>query len=160
MVRLTPIAEQEYDAFYEYVIHDYADGLIRAGNARPDLAVEVSKQQCQPVLSNRLASPNQFFYLVRRDTPSAEHVGYLWWGIREQYGIRTAMLYFIGILEPYRRRGYATRVLRLLEKQTQDAGLDEIRLYVFGHNAPARSLYEQAGYTVVSATMTHKSAQP
>ena len=81
------------------------------------------------------------------------HVGYLWWGIREQHGIRVAMLYFIGIFEPYRRRGYATQTLRLLEEQVRGAGLDDIRLYVFGHNTRAWALYEKMGYEVVSTTM-------
>lgn len=153
MIRLTPMREEEYGAFYEYMILDYAEGLIRAGNALADVAVQVSKQQCAPVLTNALASPNQFFYLLHGDLPEATHVGYLWWGIREQYGIRTAVLYFIGVLQPYRRRGYATQALRLLEREVREQGLAEIRLYVFGHNTRARVLYEKVGYAPVSLTM-------
>jgi ribosomal protein S18 acetylase RimI-like enzyme len=158
MIQLTPMTEGEYDAFYEFVILDYADGLIRAGNAHPSIAVQLSQQQCQPVLSNRLASPNQFFFLIREDTLD-EPVGYLWWGIREQHGTRTAVLYFVGIFERYRRRGYATQALRLLDELVRQAGLGEIRLYVFGHNARAWPLYEKMGYTVVSATMAKKIEQ-
>jgi len=158
MIQLKPLAEEEYDAFYEYVILDYAAGLICAGNAHPDVAVQVSRQQCQPVLSDGLASPNQFFFLLHDDGLEAP-VGYLWWGIREQHGIRTAALYFIGIFEPYRRRGYATQALRLLEAQVRKAGLDEIRLYVFGHNTRAWTLYEKMGYTVLSMTMAKKIQQ-
>jgi ribosomal protein S18 acetylase RimI-like enzyme len=156
MIQLTPMREEEYNAFYEYAILDYADGLVRAGNAQPDVAVQVSIQQCAPVLSNRLASPNQFFFLIRDDALDARHVGYLWWGIREQYGMRTAMLYFIGVLPPYRRRGYATQALRLLEEQIGKHGLEEIRLYVFGHNTPAWALYDKMGYAAVSMTMAKK----
>jgi ribosomal protein S18 acetylase RimI-like enzyme len=128
---------EEYDAFYEHIILDYADGLVRAGNAPPDVAVQLSQQQCQPVLSNGIASPHQFFFLIHDDTPDARHVGYMWWGVREQHGTRTAVLYFIGIFEPYRRRGYATQALCLLEEQIKKVDLDEIRLYVFGHNKRA-----------------------
>jgi ribosomal protein S18 acetylase RimI-like enzyme len=74
----------------------------------------------------------------------------------ERYGMRAAMLYFISVLEPYRRRGYATQALRLMEAQVRDQGLDEIRLYVFGHNTPAWTLYEKMGYAVVNATMGKK----
>jgi len=153
VIQLTTMAADEYDAFYEYTILDYAEGLVRAGNAHPDLAVQVSQQQCAPVLSNGVDSPNQFFFLIREDTPEAKHVGYLWWGIREQYGVRTANLYFVGILEPYRRRGYATRALSLLEELVREKGLEEIRLYVFGHNARAWTLYKKMGYDVVNMTM-------
>ena len=155
MVRLRPLSEEEYDTFYEFVVFDYAEGLVHAGNAHPAVAVQLSQQQCLAVLSDRLDSPNQFFFLVYDDLLD-EPVGYLWWGVREQHGTRTAVLYFIGIFEPYRRRGYATQVLRLLDEQVRDAGLDEIRLYVFGHNTRAWPLYEKMGYAVVSATMAKK----
>jgi ribosomal protein S18 acetylase RimI-like enzyme len=153
MVQLVPMDETEYSAFYEYVILDYAAGLVRAGNAHPELAVQVSQQQCAPVLSDGTASPNQFFFLIREDTPEAKHVGYLWWGILDQNGTRTARLYFVGVFEPYRRRGYATQALRLLEAQVRQVGLHEIRLYVFGHNTRAWSLYQKMGYAPVSLIM-------
>ena len=59
----------------------------------PDVAVQLSQQQCQPVLSNGVASPHQLFFLIHDDTPDARHVGYLWWGVREQHGTRTAVLF-------------------------------------------------------------------
>ena len=156
MIRLAPMTEAEYDAFYEHVIRDYADGLVQAGNAHPDQAVRLSRQQCAPVLSNGLASPNQFFYTIRQRDAGATHVGYLWWGVRELAGIPKANLYFVGVFEGYRRRGYATQALRLLEQQVRQAGLDEIRLYVFGHNAGAWHLYQKMGYAPVSLTMAKK----
>ena len=111
------------------------------------------------VLTNGLASPNQYLYLIREDTPDAPHVGYLWWGVREQHGVRTAVLYFVGILEPYRRRGYATQALRLLERDVADRGLQAVRLYVFGHNTGAWALYEKMGYAAVSLTMAKRVEQ-
>jgi ribosomal protein S18 acetylase RimI-like enzyme len=153
MVQLKPMTEAEYDVFYEYVILDYAEGLVRAGNAHPDRAVQLSRQQCAPVLSDRLASPDQFFCTIRQEDAGSTHVGYLWWGIRELGGTRVANLYFVAVFEGYRRRGYATQALRLLEKEVRRAGLDEIRLYVFGHNTGAWSLYRKMGYAPVSLTM-------
>jgi ribosomal protein S18 acetylase RimI-like enzyme len=156
VIVLVPMAEAEYDAFYETVIHDYAEGLVRAGNARPDLALQVSRQQCAPVLENGIASPGQRFYLIRETVPpegTGAHVGYLWWGVREQYGTRVAMLYFVGVFEGYRRRGYATQALRRLEDLVAREGLDDLRLYVFGHNGRAQRLYEKMGYAPVSLVM-------
>jgi ribosomal protein S18 acetylase RimI-like enzyme len=69
-------------------------------------------------------------------------------------------VYFVGIFEPYRRRGYATQALCLLEEGVRKAGLDEIRLYVFGHNTPAWALYERTGYAPVSATLGKKIGPP
>lgn len=155
MIQLIPLTENEYDTFYDYNIQDYVEAMVRAGNARPDLAVQVAQQQTALVLTNRLASPDQFMFTIFDDALDAR-VGYLWWGVRELSGIRVANLYFIGIFEPYRRRGYATHALRLFEENARAAGLNEMRLFVFGHNARAWKLYEKMGYGVVSATMAKR----
>ena len=34
-----------------------------------------------------------------------------------------------------------------------ELGIDRVELHVFGHNAPARALYEKAGYTPASIVM-------
>jgi ribosomal protein S18 acetylase RimI-like enzyme len=155
MLKLIPLTENEYDAFYDYNIQDYTQAVIRAGNAHPDLAEQMAHQQTRLVLTDRLASPDQFFFSIFDDALNAP-VGYLWWGIRELTGIRVANLYFIAIFEPYRRRGYATQALRLFEEHVRAAGLTEMRLYVFGHNTRAWNLYEKMGYSVVSATMAKR----
>ena len=101
----------------------------------------------------RPTSPDQFLFTLREEALEAAHVGYLWWGIRELGGRRVANLYLIYVFEGYRRRGYATQALRLLEQQVRQAGLGEIRLYVFGHNARAWDLYRKMGFAPVSLTM-------
>ena len=78
----------------------------------------------------------------------------MWWGVRELAGTPKANLYFVGVFEGYRRRGYGTQALRLLEERVRQAGLDEIRLYVFGYNTRAWSLYKKMGYAPVSLTMS------
>ena len=40
MIRIIPLTEDEYDAFYDYNIQDYVEAMVRAGNARPGLAVK------------------------------------------------------------------------------------------------------------------------
>jgi ribosomal protein S18 acetylase RimI-like enzyme len=67
-----------------------------------------------------------------------------------------ANLYFVGVFEGYRRHGYATQALRLLEQEVWQAGLDEIRLYVFGHNSGAWHLYQKMGYAPVSLTLSKR----
>ena len=80
----------------------------------------------------------------------------MWYGVRHQGGRATIVLYDLVILKEYRRKGYGAQVLRLLEERVKELGLDEIRLYVFGHNHPARALYKKTGYVATSLTMVRR----
>ena len=101
MLKLIPLSEDKYDAFYAYNIQDYTNAMVRAGNARTDLAESLAQQQTALVLTNRLAAPGQFMFTIHDDALEVP-IGYLWWGVREFGGIRVANLYFIGTFEPYR----------------------------------------------------------
>lgn len=50
--------------------------------------------------------------------------------------------------ERARRRGVAQALLGAACERAREEGARRIRLHVLGHNAPARTLYEAAGFTV------------
>jgi RimJ/RimL family protein N-acetyltransferase len=147
------MTEDEFPVFLEYAVSDYAEGLVEAGNYHQDLAFQASQQQYQQLLPQGLASPDQYLYSIRDE---GINVGSLWYGVRHQGGRTAVVLYVLVVLEKYRRRGYGTQALRLLGDRVRGLGLDEIRLYVFGHNHPARALYEKAGYAATSLTMAKR----
>ena len=154
---MSPLTEDEYDAFYDYSIQDYADAKVRAGNARLDLAEQVAHQQTALMLTNRLAAPDQFILAIHDDALDAM-LGYLWWGVGELSAIRVANLHFISILESYRRHGHATQALRLFEEKARETGLTEMRLFVFRHNARTLNLYTEMGYYDVGKTIAKRNA--
>jgi ribosomal protein S18 acetylase RimI-like enzyme len=55
--------------------------------------------------------------------------------------------------ERFRRRGYASRILELVEDKARELGAGKVELHVFGHNLGARALYEKLGYTATSIVM-------
>ena len=57
------------------------------------------------------------------------------------------------IHEKFRRRGYGTLALQLLEKMAKERGSNGISLHVFGHNRPAISMYESLGYYATNIIM-------
>ena len=99
--------------------------------------------------------PDQSFCSIW-DQAAGASVGSIWYGVRHQGGRTTVVLYVLVIFEQYRRKGYGAQALWLLEDRVRALGLDEIRLYVFGHNRLVRALYEKMGYTATSLTMTRK----
>jgi ribosomal protein S18 acetylase RimI-like enzyme len=152
MVELIPMTEEQFHAYLGLAIADYAQDIARAGNVAPDLATEVSEQQFQSLLPDGLDTPDQSLYAIY-DPIRRKHVGHLWFGIRDEGGQTFAALYDFAIFEAYRRQGYGTQALQALEQQVRARGLDEIRLHVFGHNHPARALYEKMGYVPTNITM-------
>ena len=61
-------------------------------------------------------------------------------------GVRLAYVCDLLIDEGYRRQGYGTQAMRAVEQEVRALGIDRIALHVFGHNHPARALYEKVGY--------------
>jgi ribosomal protein S18 acetylase RimI-like enzyme len=155
MVELKPMTEDEFHAFFEYAVQDYAEGLVEAGNCDQAHALETSRQTNNQVLLEGWATPGQSFCSIW-DQATGASVGSIWYGVRHQGGRTTVVLYVLVIFEQYRRKGFGAQALRRLEESVRALGLDEIRLYVFGHNRPARALYEKMGYTATSLTMARK----
>jgi GNAT superfamily N-acetyltransferase len=54
--------------------------------------------------------------------------------------------------DPFRRRGYAKQLLAAAAQETRRAGRSWVVLDVLSHNAPARQLYDSAGYRTIQKT--------
>jgi ribosomal protein S18 acetylase RimI-like enzyme len=80
-------------------------------------------------------------------------VGTVWFALRDSGVGRSVWIYDIIIHENFRRKGYASRTLDLVEERARDLGAKSVELHVFGHNHGARTLYEKLGYNITSITM-------
>ncbi len=155
MIQLVPMSSDAFETYLAYAVPHYADETVRAGGAHPDEALAAAEQQFQSLLPDGLLTRGQYLYTVEEEELGTS-VGYLWFGIRESGCQRFAALYDFVILEAYRRQGYATQSQQALETVVRALGLDEIRLHVFGHNHPARALYQKMGYIETNVTMAKK----
>jgi ribosomal protein S18 acetylase RimI-like enzyme len=80
-------------------------------------------------------------------------VGTVWFALRDSGVGRSVWIYDIIIHEDFRRKGYASRTLDLVEERARDLGAKSVELHVFGHNRGAQALYEKLGYNITSITM-------
>jgi ribosomal protein S18 acetylase RimI-like enzyme len=80
-------------------------------------------------------------------------VGTVWFALRDAGVGRSVWIYDIIIHENFRRKGYASRTLELVETRAKELGAKSVELHVFGHNHGAQALYEKVGYNVTSITM-------
>jgi ribosomal protein S18 acetylase RimI-like enzyme len=153
MVRLIPMREDEFRGWLENAIRDYADEKVRAGNWDPASALEQSKQTYQDLLPEGLASKNQYLFSIQDDA-LAQNVGMIWFALNDHGRRQSAFVCDFLIFEQFRRHGYGMQALHALEGEVRQLGLDTISLHVFGHNLPARSLYEKMGYVITNINMT------
>ena|SRR5205085_5048057 len=153
MMRLIPMREDEFRIWLDNAIHEYADEKVRAGNWTPDDALEQSKQTYRELLPEGLSSKHQYLFSIQDDA-IAQNVGMIWFALSDHGTRPSAFIYDFLIFEQFRRHGYGTQALRELEGEVKHLGLDTISLHVFGHNLPARALYEKMGYVVTNINMS------
>ncbi|MBN2501640.1 MAG: GNAT family N-acetyltransferase [Anaerolineales bacterium] len=153
MLKLIPMTQDIYDAYIENQLMDYAQEHVKTGNWKPEEALERAREQVSQLLPDGLQSENQYLYSLH-DDEAGENVGMLWFAVREQGNTPEAFIYDIVIDETYRRQGYASSALEVMEAKVLELGIHKISLHVFGHNSPAISLYEKIGFQPTNIMMS------
>ena len=152
MVRLEPMNEDEYQAYLSRTIPEYAEEHVRGGRWSPEEALEKSAEEYRGYLPEGLATPGQHLFSIKEATTGAS-VGMLWFADEQRGAGRTAFVYDVWIDDRFRRRGYAGQAFQALERLARDMGLQRIELHVFGHNLPARALYQKLGFAETNVIM-------
>ena len=152
MIKLVPMTAAEYQDYVKGAVVNYAEEQVRAGSWPSEGATERAKQAFDVLLPEGRETADQSLNMVV-DAVSSEHVGILWYGIRDEAAGKFVALFDFEIFESHRRRGYAKQALDALEQVAAEHGIGRIALHVFGHNTAARALYRKAGYEETHVTM-------
>lgn len=155
MVRLIPMTEDQFQAYLQRGVAEYAQEHVKTGNWHPSEALQKSAAQYQQLLPDGLASKNQHLFSIQ-DESSEAIVGLLWFAVREQGQRPTAFIYDFQIYEQFQRQGYGRQALLALEDKVRELDIDSIALHVFGHNHAAITLYKKAGYEITNLQMAKK----
>ena len=149
---LTPMTDNEYEAFFAKLIVEYAAVNVEAGNWHKEEAMEMSKKASEQLLPQGLQTPRVL--LLSAENAEGEYVGYLWIGLDRPGALGSAWIYDIEVSENQRGKGYGRALLRAAEEETLKHGVETLGLNVFGTNAVARKLYESAGYEITQIAMS------
>jgi ribosomal protein S18 acetylase RimI-like enzyme len=145
-VRLRPLRVDEFDAYVAHGKEFYARDMIENGGAPPDVAKRKAEADTARLLTDGLATPDQFIFAVEA-AETGERVGDLWFASRDtEFEGTVAFVYSIEIFESFRGRGFGRQAMLLLEDEVRSRDLSRIGLNVFGGNEVARSLYRSLGY--------------
>jgi ribosomal protein S18 acetylase RimI-like enzyme len=148
-VTLHPMTEAEYAGLRAFLDEDYAREIARVMDLSPEDARAAAAKQTNDLLKNGLATEGHYLWKLVSDQDGA--VGDLWTFVDP--GKRRAFIYFIGIDERYRGKGYAKAAMLALEAEVMPKGADPIDLNVFGGNTTAIRLYEGLGYQPTAINM-------
>jgi RimJ/RimL family protein N-acetyltransferase len=151
-VRLVELGDAPYHEYRKDLVRNYAADKVRAGAWSQAEAKGRAARDVDRLLPEGPATQDHFIYSVRDDSTDAE-VGTVWFALRDSGVGRSVWIYDIKIDESFRRKGYASRTLELVEDRAKKLGARSVELHVFGHNHGARALYEKMDYNETSITM-------
>jgi GNAT superfamily N-acetyltransferase len=151
-IRLKRMGEDEYRAYRDAAVRDYAADKQRSGDWVGRDALTLSAQAFHRFAPGGLQTPDQYFFTVH-DAATDAKVGWLWYQVRDDGLYRSAYLCDIVIFEAYRSQGYGTACLAEVDTPAKGLGIRRVGLHVFGHNPGALELYQRCGYRITDCTM-------
>jgi RimJ/RimL family protein N-acetyltransferase len=151
-VRFIELADGPYREYRKELVRGYAADKVRARAWSQAEAEGRAARDVDGLLPEGPATRGHFLYSVMDDSTGAD-VGTVWFALRNSGVGPSVWIYDIIINENFRRKGYASRTLDLVEDRARALGAKSVELHVFGHNQGARALYEKVGYKETSITM-------
>jgi len=153
MVRLTPMLENEFEAYLAVTVPEYAAENIRAGYWSEDGALERSRKAYDNLLPQGVKTENNYLFHIRVHE-TGKKVGVLW--LKHEAPRPHGFIYDIRLDEAQRGKGYGKQSMLALEEFAKGLKLETIGLHVFTHNTNAMNLYKRLGYEVTSQNMVKK----
>ncbi|MCI4364988.1 MAG: GNAT family N-acetyltransferase [Thermoplasmata archaeon] len=157
-LRLAPIPQEEYDAWWKLSVREYADEHVKSGNWDLEGALEKSEGEFQKLLPEGMKTAGHYLYSLEHPD-GHEHVGIIWFrAARGPDAPRPPVLFIYDLLvyESFRGKGYGKQAMGLIEGKARELGFDTVSLHVFGHNRVALSLYQKLGYVATNLLMSKK----
>jgi RimJ/RimL family protein N-acetyltransferase len=151
-VTLVEMDETPFRQYIKHLVRDYAADKVRSGVWSKAESEDKAARELDGLLPDGTATRGHYLYVVRDESIPAE-VGMVWISPRDSGAGRSLWIYDVIVHDRFRRRGYASRILHLVEDRARELDAAKVELHVFGHNHGARALYEKLGYTPTSIVM-------
>ncbi|MFJ4196904.1 GNAT family N-acetyltransferase [Pseudomonas sp. NPDC089534] len=149
-VTLVPMDDADFTVFTERAVEEYAQGMAASGEWSVQEAPQRSSAAFTQLLEHGRQTAGHRLWVIK---DGERRIGELWIAQRH-VGTRSIAFILDVYIEPgERRHGYARQSMLAAEDWARRHGCEEMRLHVFGRNAPARRLYEQLGYDIASLSM-------
>jgi ribosomal protein S18 acetylase RimI-like enzyme len=147
MITLVPMQQDDFEAFLEHGIREYAEDHVRNGNWPVEGALERSKKEFERYLPNGLYSRDQYLWSLLDETGNT--VGILWVQVKDQ----KAFIFDFMIDVKFRGKGFGKQALAAMDEKLKSMNVESVALHVFGDNIVAQELYKKAGFQITDIHM-------
>lgn len=158
-IRLQPMSEADFEESVGWAIPRRAAELVRRNLATEPTSLATSRAEFSELLPEGWRTPGHHFCVVIEEV-SGGRVGETWYDLRENGGKVHFWIDWIWIVPEYRRRGFATSVLRRLEEEARKSGADRVGLSVWADNTGAVALYSKLGFLPTMQRMVKALERP
>ncbi|MFJ8472427.1 GNAT family N-acetyltransferase [Kitasatospora sp. NPDC094011] len=152
-VRLDPMTEAEFQAYFDHIVAKYAASNVRSGNWTAEEAPAKSREKLDELLPEGLAAADTRLCLAR-DAVSGERVGIFWLHLRPHGTETAAFIHDIEVDAGLRGRGYGRAVMLAGADLARQLGAVRLGLHVFAHNETAIALYTSLGFATTDLVMS------
>lgn len=152
MTILVPMREEVFASYQKASIDRYAADNVACGRWSKEVAQARSKAEFEGLLPNGLATKGHHLFEIK-DGKKGLTVGFIWFLINQKEGACDVFICDVEVKEQFRRQGHAKRAFLVLEELAKEFGASAIGLHVFAHNAKAKALYTQIGFSSTGINM-------
>ncbi|MGS3447876.1 GNAT family N-acetyltransferase [Klebsiella electrica] len=153
MMMFRPMCEEEYPAYLQYFIADYAREIAANYRLSAEDSLAKAKREIAGDLPEGVNTPGQVLLCLFTQADNRDrHVGYLWY--KPDAATRSVFIYDFYIFSACQGQGLGTQALRAFEQEMREQGVEQIRLRVAGDNERARHVYQSTGFWVTGINMS------
>ncbi len=150
MIELRSMRDEEYSAYLDYFIADYAAEISANYALAPAAALAQAQGEIAADLPDGVNTRGQVLCCLFNE--AAARVGYLWYKPDEK--MRSAFICDFYIFPAFQGQGLGKQAMTALENELKSKGIRQIKLRVAGDNQRARRLYEVSGFHVTGVNMS------
>ena len=143
MVDLRKMTDTELISFNNLCIDELSEVFLLS--IPKDEAKKKAEEEQYGLLSEGVNTKDHFLFTIDQD---GINIGSIWFSKLEKEQEYIAFIFYIGIDENLRRKGFGTTAMKMIEIEIKNIGLKTIRLHVLKDNLSAIKMYNKLGYTI------------
>lgn len=153
MVNLRPLRQEEFAAYCDYFIADYAQEMVsNYGYPLADARLRAEQELQHAFPAGPEHGAHTLLCIEVEVDQQPQVAGYLWHCL--QPAEQTTFIYDVYVADAYRGAGVGKQAFALLEQQLHAQGIQQIKLRVAYHNPRALKLYQTLGFVITGYNMS------